>query len=307
MVVIRFVLRRFLWAIPVLWVVATLTFALMHAVPGGPFDKEKPLPPEIKANVEAKYHLDKPIWQQYLLYLQALFQGDLGPSYKYLGRDVKDIIAETLPVSVQLGLVALGVSLAVGFLTGLMAVIKPQSWIDRLGMFLATAGISIPNFVIGAVFILWFSHRYQLFPPALWEGWRHTILPALTLGLAPAAFIARLLHSSILETLHHDFVRTARAKGLSKRTILLKHVLKNSVTPVVSFLGPLTATLITGSFIVEYIFAIPGMGKFFITAVTNRDYPLMMGVTLVYSALIVLANLAVDIAYAYLDPRIRVK
>jgi oligopeptide transport system permease protein len=305
--VIRLIVKRLLWGIPVLWVVATLTFILMQVVPGGPFDKDKPLPPEIKANVEAKYHLDKPVWQQYLLYLQALLKGDLGPSYKYLGRDVKDIIGDTLPVSIQLGLVSLLVAVLAGFVLGIVAVVRPQSWIDRTGMFFATAGISIPNFVIGALLILWLSHTYRLFPPALWEGWRHAILPALTLGLAPAALIARLLRSSVLETLHQDFVRTARAKGLSEGAILLKHVLKNSVTPVVTFLGPLTATLVTGSFIVEYIFAIPGMGKFFITAVTNRDYPLIMGVTLVYSVLIVLANLVVDIAYAYLDPRVRVE
>ncbi len=304
---IRFVFRRFLWAIPVLWVVATLTFILMQVVPGGPFDKDKPLPPEIKANVEAKYHLDKPVWQQYLLYLQSLSGGDLGPSYKYLGRNVNDIIKDTLPVSLQLGMLALGVAIMTGFLLGILTVVKPYSWIDRSGMFVATAGISIPNFVIGALLILFLSHLYKLFPPALWEGWRYAILPALTLGLGPAAFIARLLRSSILETLHQDFVRTARAKGLSEGVILVKHVLKNSVTPVVTFLGPLTAALVTGSFIVEYIFAIPGMGKFFITAVTNRDYPLIMGVTLVYAVIIVLANLLVDIAYAYLDPRVRVE
>ncbi len=304
---IRFVFRRFLWAIPVLWVVATLTFILMQVVPGGPFDKDKPLPPEIKANVEAKYHLDKPGWQQYLLYLQSLSGGDLGPSYKYLGRDVNDIIKDALPVSLQLGMLALGVAIMTGFLLGILTVVKPYSWIDRSGMFVATAGISIPNFVIGALLILFLSHLYKLFPPALWEGWRYAILPALTLGLGPAAFIARLLRSSILETLHQDFVRTARAKGLSEGVILVKHVLKNSVTPLVTFLGPLTATLVTGSFIVEYIFAIPGMGKFFITAVTNRDYPLIMGVTLVYAVIIVLANLLVDIAYAYLDPRVKVE
>jgi oligopeptide transport system permease protein len=303
---IPLILKRLLWGIPVLWLVATLSFILMQVVPGGPFDQDKPLPPEIKANVEAKYHLDKPVWRQYLLYLRALSTGDLGPSYKYLGRDVNDIIADTLPVSIQLGLCSLLVAIIVGFTLGIVAVIRPQSWMDRSGMFLATAGISIPNFVIGALLILWFSYAYRLFPPALWEGWRNAILPALTLGLAPSAFIARLLRSSILEALHQDFVRTARAKGLSEGTILFKHVLKNSVTPVVTFLGPLMATLVTGSFIVEYIFAIPGMGRFFITAVTNRDYPLIMGVTLVYSAMIVLANLAVDIAYAYLDPRVRI-
>jgi len=304
---ILFVLKRFLWGIPVLWVVATLTFILMQVVPGGPFDKEKPLPPEIKANVEAKYHLDKPIWQQYLLYLKALLRGDLGPSYKYLGRDVADIIRDTLPVSLQLGLLALLVAIASGLVLGILAVVRPYSWIDRIGMILATAGISIPNFVMGALLVLFLAHMYKFFPPALWEGWRHTILPALTLGLGPAAFIARLMRASLLETLHQDFVRTARSKGLGEGAILLKHVLKNSVMPVVTFLGPLAAPLVTGSFIVEYICSISGIGKFFITAVTNRDYPLIMGVTLVYSALILAANLIVDIAYAYLDPRVRIE
>lgn len=304
---IKVFIRRLLWAIPVLWLVSTLTFVLMQVVPGGPFDKEKPLPPEIKANVEAKYHLDKPVWQQYLLYLQGLLQGDLGPSYKYLGRTVNDIVKDTLPVSLQLGLLAFGVAVIAGMTLGILSVAKPYSIIDRLGMFSATMGISIPNFVLGAVLILLLAHRFKLFPPALWEDWRHSILPALTLGLGPAAFIARLLRSSILETLSQEFIRTARAKGLNKTAVLFKHVLKNSMTPVVSFLGPLAATLVTGSFIVEYIFSVPGMGKFFITAVTNRDYPLIMGVTLVYSALILLANFLVDMAYAYLDPRLRVE
>lgn len=302
-----FLIRRLLWGIPVLLAVATITFIIMHIVPGGPFDKEKKLPPEIKANVEAKYQLDKPIYEQYLLYLYGLAKGDLGPSYKYLGRDVKDIIRETFPVSVQLGLSALLISIVLGISTGVISAIRPGSLLDRISIFFAIAGISIPSFVLGALLVLIFAHIYKILPPALWEGPRYMILPALSLGLAPAAYIARLTRSSILDVIHKDYIRTARAKGLSEPYIMLRHVLINSITPVITILGPLTATLVTGSFTVEFIFSIPGMGRFFITAVTNRDYPLIMGVTLVYALLIIIANAIVDLIYVYIDPRIRVE
>ncbi len=304
---ILFIFRRLLWGIPVLLVVATLTFGIMHVVPGGPFDKEKPLPPEIKANVEAKYHLDKPVWEQYLRYLGGLIQGDLGPSYKYLGRNVKDIIYDTLPVSFELGLWAVLLSLLFGVGAGMIAAARPRSWADHSSMFLAIAGISIPNFVLGAFLIMLFAYSLRILPPALWEGWRHSILPALTLALLPAAYIARLTRSSLLEVIHKEFIRTAKAKGFGWTYILFKHALANSISPVVTFLGPLTATLVTGSFVVEFIFSVPGMGRFFITAVTNRDYPLIMGVTLVYTVLIVLANIIVDALLAWLDPRIRME
>ena len=304
---ILFIFRRLLWGIPVLLVVATLTFGIMHVVPGGPFDKEKPLPPEIKANVEAKYHLDKPVWEQYLRYLGGLIRGDLGPSYKYLGRNVKDIIYDTLPVSFELGLWAVLLSLLFGVGAGMIAAARPRSWADHSSMFLAIAGISIPNFVLGAFLIMLFAYSLRILPPALWEGWRHSILPALTLALLPAAYIARLTRSSLLEVIHKEFIRTAKAKGFGWTYILFKHALANSISPVVTFLGPLTATLVTGSFVVEFIFSVPGMGRFFITAVTNRDYPLIMGVTLVYTVLIVLANIVVDVLLAWLDPRIRME
>jgi len=304
---ILFIFRRLLWGIPVLLVVATLTFGIMHVVPGGPFDKEKPLPPEIKANVEAKYHLDKPVWEQYLRYLGGLIRGDLGPSYKYLGRNVKDIIYDTLPVSFELGLWAVLLSLLFGVGAGMIAAARPRSWADHSSMFLAIAGISIPNFVLGAFLIMIFAYSLRILPPALWEGWRHSILPALTLALLPAAYIARLTRSSLLEVIHKEFIRTAKAKGFGWTYILFKHALANSISPVVTFLGPLTATLVTGSFVVEFIFSVPGMGRFFITAVTNRDYPLIMGVTLVYTVLIVLANIIVDVLLAWLDPRIRME
>lgn len=300
-------LRRILWAVPVLWLVATLTFVIMHIVPGGPFDKEKKLPPEIKANIEAKYHLNEPLSRQYLLYVQGLLHGDLGPSYKYLGRSVNDIIGDSLPVSMRLGLLALGVALAMGLSAGIFSSFFRNSILDRLSMFAATAGIATPNFVLGVFLIFIFSYHFKLFPPALWEGARSMVLPALTLGLAPAAYIARLTRSSILEANRQDFVRTARAKGLPELTILIRHILRNALTPVVTIIGPLSAALMTGSFIVEFIFSIPGMGKYFITAVTNRDYPLMMGVTLIYAVLIVLANMAVDIIYTLMDPRVKLE
>ncbi len=302
-----FIVRRLLWSIPVLWVVATLTFMIMHIVPGGPFDKEKKLPPEIKANVEAKYHLDQPLSKQYLFYLKGLIRGDLGPSYKYLGRTVNDVIGDTFPVSIQLGLIALLIALLFGLAGGILSSVTTGSVWDRLVLFFTTAGISTPSFVLGTFLIYLLSHRYRLFPPALWEDFRHAILPAVTLGLAPAAYVARLTRSSLLETNRQDYVRTARAKGLSETAILFRHTLKNALTPVVTILGPLTATLVTGSFVVEFIFSVPGMGKFFITAVTNRDYPLIMGVTLVYALLIVIANLMVDLLYTLIDPRVRLE
>jgi len=304
---IRFVIRRLFWGVPVLLIVATITFGILHAVPGGPFDQEKKLPPEIQANVEAKYHLDQPLWRQYLLYLGGLVEGDLGPSYKYLGRSVTDIIRDTFPVSMQLGSFAVLLAIFLGISTGILAANHPDSGWDRLLMFLSTIGIAIPSFVLSAFLIFVFAYLYHLFPPALWEGARYAILPAFSLALLPAAYISRLTRASILEVIGKEYIQTARAKGLGWHQVVLKHVLKNSMTPVISYLGPLTAALVTGSFVVEFIFSIPGMGKFFITAVTNRDYPLIMGVTLVYAILIILANLVVDILYAIMDPRVRLE
>jgi len=304
---VTFILRRILWAVPVLWVVATITFIMMHLVPGGPFDREKKLPPEIKANIEAKYHLDQPLHLQYLLYIKGLLKGDLRPSYKYQGRTVNDVISDSLPVSMQLGAVALSITLVLGLLAGIISSLKAHSFWDRVSMLIATAGISIPSFVLGALLILVFSHKAKLLPPALWEDARHVVLPALTLGLGPAAFIARLSRSSILETNRQNYVRTARAKGLPERLILIRHILRNAMAPMITILGPLTAALVTGSFVVEFIFSVPGMGKFFITAVTNRDYPLIMGVTLIYALLIIVANLVVDLLYTAIDPRVKLE
>ena len=302
-----FFLRRVLLGIPVLVAVATLTFLIMHWVPGGPFDSEKILPPEIIANIEAKYHLDEPIEIQYLLYLKQIMHGDLGPSYKYIGRDVSDILRDTFPVSFTLGMCAVLVVLGLGIPAGVISAYCKNSLLDRSVLLFAAMGISVPSFVLGAVSIWIFSHHWHLLPPALWEGPKHMILPAFALGAGFAGYIARLTRTTVLDVLGSDYIRTARAKGLSEFKILLKHVLKNSIYPIVSVMGPLTAGLVTGSFVIEFIFSIPGMGRFFITAVTNRDYPLIMGVTLVYAVLIVIANIVVDIVYGWLDPRVTVK
>ena len=304
---LRFLLRRLLLGIPVLVAVATLTFLIMHWVPGGPFDTEKILPPAIIANIEAKYHLDQPVGIQYLLYIKQLLQGDLGPSYKYIGRDVSDILRDTFPVSFTLGMCAVLVVLGMGVPAGIISAYWKNSLLDRSILLFAAMGISIPSFVLGAVSVWIFSHQWHLLPPALWEGPRYMILPAFALGAGFAGYIARLTRTTVLDVLSSDYIRTARAKGLTEFKILIKHVLINSIYPIVSVMGPLTAGLVTGSFVIEFVFSIPGMGRFFITAVTNRDYPLIMGVTLVYAVLIVVANIVVDIIYGWLDPRVSVK
>jgi len=303
----KFILKRFLLGFPVLFIVASLTFFLMHIVPGGPFDQEKNLPQEIKINIEAKYNLDKPVAIQYFIYMSNLAKGDFGPSYKYLTRNVNDIIAQTFPVSAELGILAFITAIVLGISTGIISALKVNTLIDRLSQFFATVGVSIPNFVLAALLILVFSNILKLLPSALWESPRHIILPAITLGIGPAAYISRIVRGSIIETMNKDYIKTARSKGLSEPLILFKHILKNALSPVVTILGPLGATLITGSFIVEYIFSIPGIGKFFITAVTNRDYPLIIGITLIYTALIIVANIVVDIIYSLIDPRVRVQ
>ena len=303
---LTFILQRLLHGLAVIWFVATLTFILLRLAPGGPFDSERKLPPEVLANIEAKYHLDEPLSKQYLRYLAGIIHLDLGPSYKYLDRGVKEIILDTLPTSALLGLLALVFALMVSFPTGLMAAYFRNSWIDRFSLLTATFGISVPHFILGALLIWLFAVQLGWLQAGRWDNAASMILPTITLGAAPAAYIAALLRSTLIEALGEDFIRTARAKGLREDAVLFKHALRNSLLPVLTVMGPLTAALLTGSFVVEYVFAIPGMGRFFITAVTDRDYPLIMGVTLVYTALLVAANFLVDLCYAYVDPRIRV-
>jgi oligopeptide transport system permease protein len=303
---VSFLLQRFLHSLAVLWAVATLTFVLLRLAPGGPFDRERRLPPEVLVNIAAKYHLDEPLLSQYVRYLKGILQGDLGPSYKYLDRGVNDVIRDTLPTSVALGGLAIAFSLLLSLPLGIVAAHFRNSWIDRYCMLIATLGISVPHFVLGALLIWWFAIHLGWLYAGRWDDITSPILPTITLGAAPAAYLSALVRSSLIETLGEEFIRTARAKGLKETVVLLKHALRYSFIPVLTVMGPLTAALLTGSFVVEYVFAIPGMGRFFITAVTDRDYPLIMGVTLVYTAVLVCANLLVDLLYSYFDPRIRV-
>jgi oligopeptide transport system permease protein len=302
---ISLLLKRLFHGLIVLWVVATLTFLLLRLAPGGPFDSDRKLPPEVIANLEAKYHLDEPIWQQYLRYLSGIAQGDFGPSYKYLDRGVTQIIADTLPTSASLGGLAALFALSVAFPTGLLAAYHRNSSIDRFCMFVATLGISLPNFILGALLIWAVALQLGWLQAARWDQWSSAILPMITLGAAPAAYLAALLRSTLIDTFGEDFIRTARAKGLKESTVVVKHALCHSLIPVLTVMGPLAAALLTGSFVVEFVFAIPGMGRFFITAVTDRDYPLIMGVTLVYTTILVAANFLVDVLYGCVDPRIR--
>jgi len=298
-------LKRLVYGVIVLWAVATLTFILLRLAPGGPFDSERKLPPEIIANLEAKYHLNEPVLEQYIRYLAALARGDLGPSYKYLDRDVTEIIADTLPTSALLGALAVLFAVSISFPLGLFAAYYRESVIDRLCLFVATLGISLPNFILGALLIWSVALQLGWLQAGRWDDWSSVILPMVTLGAAPAAYLSVLLRSNLIEILNEDFVRTARAKGAREQAVIAKHALRNSLIPILTVMGPLIAALLTGSFVVEYVFAIPGMGRFFITAVTDRDYPLIMGVTLVYTAILVGANLAVDLLYGWVDPRIR--
>ena len=302
---IRYALVRLAQGIPVLLVVASVTFALLRFLPGGPFDREKALPPEILRNIEARYHLDEPVFKQYLRYLADLARGDLGPSYKYVGRDVVQILREAFPVSVKLGVAALALACVGGICAGLVAAMYRGSGLDRGLMLLALLGVSVPSFVLGAALVLGVGLWLGWLPAALWEGPLYAVLPAITLAALPTAYIAQLTRTSVIDVIDLDHVRTARAKGLSELRVHLRHVLRNALLAVVTYFGPLLAVLLTGSFVVEQIFAIPGIGRFFVTAVTNRDYPLVLGVTLLYGLLVVLANLAVDLLYAWLDPRIR--
>ncbi len=310
---LTFIIRKVLEALATLFVIATLTFVALRALPGGPFDSEKALPPEIKANIEARYGLNDPMHVQYIRYISGLVRGDWGESYKYVGRSVSDIIAETLPVSMQLGFLSLLMALAVGVPLGVLAASRHNSWVDTTAMLAAISGVALPSFIVGPVLVMIFSFGipfsflHGFLPPALWESWEYMILPVVTLGIRPAAILARMTRGAVLEAIRQDYVRTARAKGVAERNVLFSHVLRNSLIPVLTITGPLVAGLLSGSFIIEVIFAVPGIGKHLVASVTNRDYPLVLGLTLLYSAMLVVANLVVDILYSVVDPRIRVE
>lgn len=297
--------KRLIEALIVLFVIVTLTFALLRVVPGGPFDQDKALPPDIKANIERKYDLDKPLLIQYRNYLLNVAQGDLGESYKYLGRPVTEIISESFPASFLLGFYALLFSFLVGIPLGLFAASKHNQFADNASMIVAISGVSLPNFLVAALMVQIFAMNLKWLPPAGWGSVAYYILPVVCLGMRPIAFIARLTRSSVLDVIGSDYIRTAKAKGLSHQTVMYKHVLKNSLIPVLTYSGPLVAAILTGSFVIEIFFAIPGIGKHLVQSVTNRDYPFILALTLLYAALLVLSNLIVDLLYAFFDPRIR--
>lgn len=349
----RYIIRRILYMLVVILVVSFITFGLMHSVPGGPFDKEKKLPDEIIANLEKRYKLDQPLWKQYLSYLNDVFVPhftksgptgldvlddtlinikitdtfwirwmNFGPTFTSRSRSVNDIFRQQLPVSVQLGLLALTVAIIIGVPLGIISALKQNTIFDYLGMSVAIFGVSVPVIVLGPLMIWIFGVTLKWLPPTgwgakppyllgflpsdlSWNFWKTALMPGVALGLGSSAILARLTRASLLQVIREDYIRTARAKGVRERNVIVKHALKNSLIPVVTILGPMMAALVTGTFVTELTFGIPGMGKYFVTSITNRDYPVIMGTILLYAVFLVIANLVVDIMYAYLDPRIR--
>ncbi len=302
---IRFVLRRLLEALPVLFIIAALTFVMVRQVPGGPFDREKEIPAEVKQALNAYYGLDQPLGVQFLKYLKNLVQGDLGPSFKFPGWTVNELIAEKAAVSLELGILALLVALVLGMTAGVIASMRPNSWTDHLPMSAAMAGICLPTFVLGPLLLLAFALKLDFFNAMGWYLAQDRVLPVLTLGLFYAAYIARLTRGSMLEVRNQDYIRTAHAKGLSVPRVYLVHGLRNALAPVVSYLGPAAAGLVSGSFVVETIFQIPGLGRFFVSSALDSDYTLVMGCVLFYAALLIVFNLLADIVLVLLNPRLK--
>ncbi|MBY6272961.1 MAG: ABC transporter permease [Caldibacillus debilis] len=303
---LKYILRRLASILLTLFVIVTITFFLMRIAPGNPFTSEKRLPPEIEANLNAHYGLDQPWYKQYAQYLVKVATWDFGPSFKYKGQTVNDLIADGFPVSLYLGLEALFIAVFFGILLGVFAAVRQNSWVDYSSMSLAVIGISVPSFIMAAVLQYIFAIKLEWFPIATWASFKHTILPSVALAMMPLAYIARLTRSTMLEVLNNDYIKTAKSKGFSERVIVYRHALRNSLLPVISYLGPLTANIITGSFVIEKIFGIPGLGAHFVQSITNRDYTVIMGVTTFYSIILLLAVLLVDIVYGLIDPRIKV-
>ncbi|MPQ43490.1 ABC transporter permease [Clostridium tarantellae] len=300
----KYIAKRIFTSVLTILVVVTVTFFLMRLMPGGPFDGEK-MTPEIKANLNEKYGLDKPLSEQYTMYMKDLVKGDLGESMVFKGRKVNDTIKYSFPASAKIGLVSVVVSVTIGILLGIIAALKIGKWPDKLCMIIATLGITIPSFVIGSTLILIFTTKLKLLPATGFKSWENYIMPVIALSGASMAFITRLTRSRLSDVLKSDFIRTAKAKGLSGTTVIFKHALRNSLIPVITYLGPLVAGILTGSFVVEKIFAIPGLGNEFVLSVTNRDYSALLGVTVFYCTLIIVCNLLVDILYVVIDPRIK--
>jgi len=298
-----------MWLVPTLLAVALVTFIIMHATPGSPLDPQapnaNPLSPELQRNLAEKYGLDKPLYIQFLMFLKNVVRLDFGFSYVYKTRTVSEILAGTFPISLQLGTMAFIFAAVAGITLGTLAAVHQNSWIDYLCVVLATMGVSLPNFVTGILLILIFALTLGLLPVSGWDSPRNWILPTLTLGLPELGIIARYTRASVLEVVRADFTRTARAKGVAERAVVTRHVLKNAFIPIVTYLGPLLAAIGTGSFFVELIYSVPGMGKFFVLSMSGRDYNMIMAVILLYGGFLGVMNLVVDLTYGLLDPRIK--
>jgi len=308
---IRFIIRRLISLIPTLFLIVTFSFFIMKVAPGGPFSAERNPPPEVLANINKVYHLDEPLPKQYVRYLGNMLRGDLGPSFRYKDYTVNDLIGNTMPNSLILGITALCSALVFGLLVGLVSAVKRNSIADYASMSIAVIGISVPLFVVGPLLMLLFAVKLKWLPTSGWitgrQGLKTLIMPAPALSLPYFAYIARLSRASVLEVLRSDYIRTAYAKGLSYPVVLFKHALKGALLPVISYLGPAFAGIITGSVVIEKIFLVPGLGTFFVQSALNRDYTLIMGTVVMYSIILILMNFVVDILYAVIDPRISYK
>lgn len=302
---VRYTIKRLISCVITLWVVITITFLLIHTIPGGPFDYERNLPDLIKKAIETRYNLNKPLWWQYKDYFGHLLKFDFGPSFAYEGMTVNQLIKNGFPISAQLGTSVVIFSLCLGIPFGIISALKQAKWQDSLFMFIATIGITIPGFVMATLLLYFFTFKLKIFPPFSWGTPAHFVLPTIALAGGPTAVISRLTRSSLLDVIRQDYIRTARAKGLNEKIVIFKHALKNAVIPVLTYLGPLIAAVLTGSFVIERIFTIPGLGRQFVESINSRDYTAVLGVTIFYSAFLVLCNLVVDILYGIVDPRIR--
>jgi oligopeptide transport system permease protein len=303
----KYILKRLASTVITLWVVVTITFFLMRLMPGGPFDGEKKIPPQIKANLEQKFGMNKPVFEQYVIYLKNLCKLDLGPSMRYEGRTVNEIITDFFPASAKIGIASIIFSLTIGVYMGITAALHQGKWQDSICMVVATLGITIPGFVIATLFIYFFALRLGWFNAIGLSSLKDYILPALALGGGSLAFIARLSRSSLLDVIRQDYITVAKAKGMGRRVVIYKHALRNSLIPIVTYVGPLIAGVLTGSFVIEGLFGIPGLGREFVTSIGNRDYTTLLGVVAFYSTFLILCNLLVDILYAVIDPRIKIQ
>lgn len=303
----RFLFNRAVAMVVTLFVIITLTFTLMHAIPGGPFTRERALPPAVLASLNEKYHLDDPMWKQYVDYVGGVLRFDLGPSFQKLGVTVNELIEAGWPYTMKIGASSVAMIILLGIPAGIISAIKQNKWQDHTVMVLATLGITIPSFVMATGIVYIFSARLGWLPSNGLSSWKHLIGPTIALGGFSLAFVARLMRSSMLEVLQQDYIRTARAKGLTEFKVIGKHALKNALIPVVTYLGPTIAFILTGSFVVERIFAIPGIGKHFVEAVGNRDYTVIMGLTIFYALFLIVAVLIVDLLYGLIDPRIKLE